>query len=141
MAFVRGGLASDRASMMLLQPSLDQLRLVAVAGRSLPLAAFVDPGHRNYAGRTLRIGEPVHLTTAAFDGVVADRRRTVRASLLVPFDTHLGAARGVMSLSRADDRTFTNAEISLAADWVSMLTTTTLERATLEIAPAPPVPV
>lgn len=138
MSFVREGLIADRASLMLLEPSVEQLRLVAVSGRSLPAEAFVSPAmRRGYAGQALTAGEPVHLTAAQMDPRIADRRRSVRAALLVPFDAHRGMARGVINLSRADDRDFSDLEIRMAMDWVPMLASRTLDPRAIELPLAP----
>jgi rhamnosyl/mannosyltransferase len=131
MGFVRLGVRSDRASLMLADPAFGALRVVTVAGAALPPDAYRRPSRRGYARRAIGAGEPLLVTPNETPAV----RRSVRSALLVPFAVDDAGHSGVVSLSRAAGSEFTEAEVASAAEWVPLLAAQTLDpiaRALLE---------
>ena len=122
MGFVRLGVRSDRASLMLVDPTFGDLRVVSVAGVALPPEAYHRPSRRGFARQAVRGGEPLLVTPQDTPRI----RRSVRSALLVPFAIDAAGHTGVVSLSRAAGSVFTTGEIAAAADWVPLMAAQTV---------------
>jgi glycosyltransferase involved in cell wall biosynthesis len=117
---VRRAALSCRASLMLLDPSTDSLRVSAVSGLALPDGArrAMVPLAQSLAGRALLAGEP---TLIADDRARAQRRPELRTAVLVPFSVHAGDVRGVLNLSRTDHRDYGFTDVDWATRQASSL--------------------
>jgi len=120
--WVRKAAMSCRASLMLLDPTEETLRVSAVSGLALPdeaLRAAV-PLRQSLAGRALVAGEPC---------VIADRielpddprQPQLRTAVCVPFSVHAGDVRGVLNLSRTDTRDYGWTDVDWATRQASAL--------------------
>jgi rhamnosyl/mannosyltransferase len=116
---VRHAALSCRASLMLLDPSTESLRLSAVSGLALPAEAHrgAVPLSQSLAGRALLAGEP----TLIADRAGAERRPELRTAVLVPFSVHAGDVRGVLNLSRTDHRDYGYTDVDWATRQASSL--------------------
>ncbi len=121
MGWVRKAAMSCRASMMLLDPVEQTLRVAAVSGLALPDEALrmPVPVRHSLAGRALTAGEPC---------VIADRvelprhpRPQLRTAVCVPFSVHAGDVRGVLNLSRTHTKDFGWTDVDWATRQASAL--------------------
>jgi rhamnosyl/mannosyltransferase len=121
-SWVRKAAMSCRASLMLLDPAEQALRVSAVSGLALPDEAMRSavPLRQSLAGRALVAGEPC---------VIADRielpdrgrRPQLRTAVCVPFSVHAGDVRGVLNLSRTHTRDYGWTDVDWATRQASAL--------------------
>jgi glycosyltransferase involved in cell wall biosynthesis len=102
--WVRKAALSCRASLMLLDPTEETLRVSAVSGLALPDEAlrFPVPLRSSFAGQALVSGEPVVVDDRV--DPAGRRRPQLRTAVCVPFSVHAGDVRGVLNLSRTHTR-------------------------------------
>jgi rhamnosyl/mannosyltransferase len=122
MGWVRKAALSCRASLMLLDPVEEMLRISAVSGLALPDEALRTPVPllESLAGRALVAGEPC---------VIADRvelphgarRPLLRTAVCVPFSVYAGDVRGVLNLSRTHTRDYGWTDVDWATRQASSL--------------------
>jgi glycosyltransferase involved in cell wall biosynthesis len=120
--WVRKAAMSCRASLMLLDPVEQALRVSAVSGLALPDEALRTPVplRESLAGRALVAGEPC---------VIADRLvvpgsesgSQLRTAVCVPFSAHAGDVRGVLNLSRTTAHDFGWTDVDWATRQASAL--------------------
>ena len=107
MGWVRKAAMSCRASLMLLDPGLEALRVSAVSGLALPDEAMrvSVPLLESLAGRALMAGEPCVIADRV-EHPLGSRRSQLRTAVCVPFSAYAGDVRGVLNLSRTDHRDY-----------------------------------
>jgi glycosyltransferase involved in cell wall biosynthesis len=119
-SWMRKAAMSCRASLMLLDPVEEALRVSAVSGLALPDEAMrtAVPLLQSLAGRALVSGEAT---------VIADRVEharygqgpQLRTAVCVPFSVHAGDVRGVLNLSRTHTKDFGWTDVDWATRQVS----------------------
>jgi rhamnosyl/mannosyltransferase len=136
--WVRKAAMSCRASLMLLDPAEETLRVSAVSGLALPDEALRTsvPLRQSLAGRALVSGEPC---------VIADRielphgsrRPELRTAVCVPFSVHAGDVCGVLNLSRTHTRDYGWTDV----DWATRQASALASKLLRPQPGGPPVPV
>lgn len=122
MGWVRKAAMSCRASLMLLDPVDEVLRISAVSGLALPDEALRTPVPllESLAGRALMAGEPcVIADRVALPG--GSRRPHLRTAVCVPFSVHAGDVRGVLNLSRTHTKDYGWTDVDWATRQASSL--------------------
>jgi rhamnosyl/mannosyltransferase len=120
---VRRAAMSCRASMMLLDPAEDTLRVSAVSGLALPEEALRNavPLRQSVAGQALAAGEPIVIADLVEHTHGRRRRPELRTAVCVPFSVHAGDVRGVLNLSRTHTRDYGWTDVDWATRQASSL--------------------
>jgi rhamnosyl/mannosyltransferase len=134
---VRKAAMSCRASMMLLDPTEQTLRVSAVSGLALPDEALRTPVplRQSLAGRALVAGEP-QVIADRVEFLDRDRRPQLRTAVCVPFSAHAGDVRGVLNLSRTHTRDYGLTDV----DWATRQASSLAARLLRPQPGGPPVP-
>jgi glycosyltransferase involved in cell wall biosynthesis len=122
MGWVRKAAMSCRASLMLLDPHEEALRISAVSGLALPDEAMRTPVPLlgSLAGRALMAGEPCVIADRV-EPLRGGRNAQLRTAVCVPFSVHAGDVRGVLNLSRTHTKDFGWTDVDWATRQASAL--------------------
>jgi hypothetical protein len=120
--WVRKAAMSCRASLMLLDPHEEALRISAVSGLALPDEAMRTPVPLlgSLAGRALMAGEPSVIADRV-EPLRGGRNAQLRTAVCVPFSVHAGDVRGVLNLSRTHTKDFGWTDVDWATRQASAL--------------------